>query len=411
MEFGLILMYCVAIYGLFSSFFFLLVILESKNKLSNPKIKKIKKVTVVVPAYNEEKTIRKTLDSLLKLNWPKSKLQIIVVDDGSTDNTSSIVIEYMKKGIALIVQENKGKGNAMNTGLKNANGEFFVCLDADSVVDKNALKNMIGFFDDESVMAVTPTLKISNIKTWLDKIQSVEYIIGIYLRKTFSLINVLNVTPGPFTVYRKWFFDKYGGYDEENLTEDMEIAMRIQKHHYKIENCLSAYVYTKSISTLSLLMKQRVRWYKGALDNFIKYRSLFSKEYGDFGIFLLPSSIISIVLVELLCIYLIIKNINEYIKNITNWYYIGFDIHNLFTFHFDWFMFTIRPLVILAVIGVICSIIIILISKKISNEKKSIKFNYLLYLIFYLFLFGLWWAIAIYYKIRGKKIKWGKKEI
>ncbi|RLG14394.1 MAG: hypothetical protein DRN66_02130 [Candidatus Nanohalarchaeota archaeon] len=411
MEFGLILMYCVAIFGLFSSFFFLLVILESRNNLSNPKLKKFKKVTVVVPAYNEEKTIKKTLDSLLKLDWPKSKIQIIVVDDGSTDSTSSIVTEYMKKGIALIIQENKGKGSAMNTGLKNAEGEFFACLDADSVVERDALKTMIGFFEDDSVMAVTPTLKLKNPTTWLDKIQNVEYIIGIYLRKTFSIINALNVTPGPFTIYRKWFFDKYGGYDEKNLTEDMEIAMRIQKHHYKIENSLGAYVYTKPASTFSALMKQRIRWYKGALDNFINYRSLFSKDYGDFGVILLPSCIISVALVEILCAYLVVKNIIEYTKNAINWYYIGFDFQNLFTFNFNWFMFTFRPLIILTAVGFFLGIAIILISKKISNEKEHIKISYILYLVFYLFLFGLWWAIAIYYKITGKKIKWGKNEL
>ena len=355
--------------------------------------------------------VNPTLDSLLNLNWPKSKIQIIVVDDGSTDNTFKIVEEYAKKGIILIRQKNKGKGCAMNMGLAKAEGEFFVCLDADSVVDKDALLHMIGFFEDESVMAVTPTLKLNNPKTWLDKIQNIEYMIGIYLRKTFSLINVLNVTPGPFTVYRKWFFDKFGGYDEANLTEDMEIAMRIQKHHYKIENSLAAYVFTKPASTFSALMKQRVRWYKGALDNFINYRSLFSKDYGDFGVILLPSCIISIALVELVCAYLVIKNIIEYSKDIINWYHIGFDFHNLFVFRFDWFMFTFRPLVVLAAAGFICGIVIILIAKRISNEKEPIKFSYLLYLVFYLFLFGLWWAIAIYYRITGKKIRWGDKEI
>ena len=411
MEIGVFLMYCASIFGLLCSFFFLSILVWARNNLESPKLKKYTKVSIVVPAYNEEKTIKKTLDSLLALDWPKDMIQIIVVDDGSTDNTSEMVRGYKKKGILLIRQKNKGKGSAMNKGLKKAEGDFFVCLDADSIVDKHALKKMMGFFDNESTMAVTPTLKIHNAKTILDKVQKIEYIIGIYLRKTFSIINGLNVTPGPFTVYRKWFFDKYGGYDENNLTEDMEIAMRIQKHHYQVDNSLESYVYTKPASSFFDLMKQRVRWYKGALDNFINYRELFHPKYGDFGVFILPSCIISIIMIETLCAYILIKNIIEYSKSIINWYHIGFDFSNLFTYNFDWFMFSIRPLVILSVVGFIMGIIIILIAKKIANEKNPIKLDFILYLMIYLFLFGFWWAIAIYYKITNKKIQWGSNKL
>ncbi|OYT35062.1 MAG: hypothetical protein B6U87_01060 [Candidatus Aenigmarchaeota archaeon ex4484_52] len=406
MDFGLILMYCIAFFGLFTSFFFLLVLFEKKKNLKTPNLKQYKNISIIVPAYNEEKTIKKTLDSLLDLNWQKEKIEIICIDDGSTDNTGKIIEKYKGKGIKLFVQKNKGKGAAMNAGLKLAKGEFVACLDADSFVDKNALKNMIGFFEDKSVMAVTPALKMHRPINWLDKIQRIEYMIGIYLRKTFSIINVLTVTPGPFSVYRMSFFKKYGGYDENNITEDLEIALRIQKHHYKIENSLNAFVYTKPCSDFSSLMKQRTRWYCGALTNFLKYRELFSREYGDFGVFLLPSSLISVFLVEILCFYLIAKFLNKWIEKIINWYYIGFDFNNLFIFHFDWFMINFRPLVTLATAGFLCGIAIVFISKKISQEKDKIKFDYLFYILVYLFLFASWWFVAIVYYITGKKIKW-----
>ena len=183
MEFGIILMYVVAYFGLFTAIFFLLTMFENKKELKNPKPKKLPTVTIVVPAYNEEKTISKTLQSLLNLNYPKNKLEIIAVDDGSTDNTYKAAKQFTSQGVKVYKKKNTGKADSLNFALKKSKGELFAALDADSFANPDCLKKMIGYFNDPKIMAVTPSLKVYKPKNMLQKIQYVEYLIGIFLRK------------------------------------------------------------------------------------------------------------------------------------------------------------------------------------------------------------------------------------
>ncbi len=162
MEPGYIILYISCYFGLFTSILFFLAFFENRDALKNPALKHFPKVTVAIPAYNEEKTIAATIDSVLALDYPKEKLEIIVVDDGSTDNTLQIIKQYGGKGVKIFHKENGGKGSALNFALAKANGEFFTCLDADSFVDPDCLKKMLGYFENKQVMAVTPSLKIWN---------------------------------------------------------------------------------------------------------------------------------------------------------------------------------------------------------------------------------------------------------
>lgn len=178
--------------------------------------------------------------------------------------------------------------------MKKCSGELVGGLDADSFVTSKALKRMIGYFDDEDVMAVTPSLKVYKPKKVLQKIQMIEYLIGVFLRKIFALLGSINVTPGPFSIYRKSFFDKNGGWDEDNITEDIEIAFRIQSKNYLIENSETATVYTVSPASFKGLFSQRIRWYVGGLQNALDYRHLFGTKHGNLGLFILPGSFISV---------------------------------------------------------------------------------------------------------------------
>ena len=144
---------------------------EEKNAVEFPSI------SIIVPAFNEEKNIRKCIDSLLQLKYP-SKPEIIVVNDGSKDSTSAIAEKYRKNGdIKLINQKNKGKGAAINRGVKSSVGELIVIMDADSSIEKDALLKMVGYFDNPKVGAVISSIKATSTRTFIQKLQNAEYVI------------------------------------------------------------------------------------------------------------------------------------------------------------------------------------------------------------------------------------------
>ena len=406
---GKILLYSTSYFGLFTSILFFILFFEQKKKLQNPPAPlHLEKVTIAVPAYNEESTIQKTISSLLHLDYPKNKVEIIVVDDGSTDNTYHIAQQFTAKGVKVIRKENTGKGDSLNVALKHSHGSFFGALDADSSVEPDALKKMVGYFQDKQVMAVTPSLKVFKPKGVLQRIQGIEYLIGVYLRKVFAYFNAIHVTPGPFTIYRKSFFEQYGGYDADNMTEDIEISLRIQANHYRIENAINAVVWTVGPDTLTSLNNQRKRWYLGFLNNVINYRRLFSKAHHDLGLFILPGAFISVALAILLLGYVGIKMAGRLYELIINLRAINFDILPWLKLKIDLFFLSTGPLFFLALIALCTGLVVIYLAKKDSQEKNTIKLSYVLYLLVYWVIFAYWWILAGYYKMTKKQIRWGR---
>ena len=338
MDFGDILIYITSYFGLFTAIFFFLTLFENRKKIKNPKYTRLPSVTIAVPAFNEEHTIAKTIKSLLRLDYKKKKIRIIVVDDGSLDKTYSVAKKFECENLKVYRKKNGGKGTALNFALEKTNTELFGALDADSFVRSDALKKMIGYFENPKVMAVTPSLKVYKPKNILQKIQYIEYLMGIFLRKIFAFLGSIHVTPGPFTIYRVSFFRKYGGYDSFNPTEDIEIALRIQEKKGIIENSVDATVHTVTPASFNELLKQRVRWYSGFTQNVMDYKHLFSYDYGNLGMFILPASFASVLLVVVSLFYTIYKIITRtIIQNLLNWNYIDFDFWRLFDPNFDFF--------------------------------------------------------------------------
>jgi len=408
LNFGDYLLYFSVFFGLFTGIFFLFTFFEHRKELGDPKPTRLPKVTIIVPAFNEEKTIEKTIRSLLNVNYPKKKMDIIVVDDGSTDNTFEKAKKFRKFGVRVFSKENGGKSTALNFALKRTRGELVGALDADSFISKNSIRNMVGYFDEEAVMAVTPTLKIWNPKTMLQKVQMIEYLFGVFLRKVFSFIGSIHVTPGPLTLYRKVFFDKYGGYDEDNLTEDIEVALRIQSKNYIIENSMNAAVYTVGPRTFKGLITQRRRWYRGFLDNIVRYNNLFGLRHGNLGLFILPAALLSVGVVMTLIFYGLTNLITRLIHTASLepgviMLKIGF-----FFEHFGEIvgLYLTKPIVLLSIILFSMGLTNIFLAKTYSKDKQSLKFSYLGYVLFYGFLFVLWWGLAITSKIFNIKIQW-----
>jgi biofilm PGA synthesis N-glycosyltransferase PgaC len=247
-------------------------------------------ISLIVPAYNEEKTIRKSIQSLLDLDYPN--YEIIMVDDGSRDKTFDEVKNFNTSKLKLIHQQNKGKANALNNGIKNSKGEIIVTIDADTTLKKNALRKVANrFAQNNKVGAIAGNVKVIPEKNSLNIIQGTEYTIGINLiRKAQSLLGCVMIVPGPIAALRRDALEKAGYFSDDTFAEDFDITMKILKQGYRVEYEDEAISYTDAPKTIEDLMKQRRRWYRGLLQVLDKHRNLyFNVKHGFFGTFGVPN--------------------------------------------------------------------------------------------------------------------------
>ncbi|MBW3019419.1 glycosyltransferase [Candidatus Woesearchaeota archaeon] len=261
------------------------------------KARRFPKVSICVPCWNEEKTVLNTLSSLLALDYPDT--EILVVDDGSQDNTAKIVADFAKghSNVFLIRKENGGKPSAVNAAIDRASGEFFSVVDADSFVAKDSLKLLIPYFDDPKCGAVTPRILVAKPKTFLERVQYFEYLLANMLRKALHNLGTLCITQGVLSTYRLSTLKEIGGFckTRDNLTEDLEVALRLKSNGYYVAMETKAKTYTYAPNTLTALWRQRVRWYRGFIYNHLAYRHMFlSRKHGFFGMFQFPVNIASI---------------------------------------------------------------------------------------------------------------------
>lgn len=362
-------------------------------------------VAILVPCYNEEKTVGKTVESLLSLDYPKDKLNVVIIDDGSTDRTFEVMRTFEHHSqITLLQKENGGKHTALNLGISHTNTELVGCLDADSFVAPNALIEIVKCFDDATVMAVTPAVKIWDPQTILEHIQRAEYNMGIFLRKMFGVMDAIQVTPGPFSLFRKNVFDELGGFKEAHNTEDMELALRMQSKHYRIENAHTAHVYTVAPKTIPSLYKQRVRWVSGFLNNVLDYRfMLFKKEYGHLGALTLPFAIISVVSAVYMALFVITHFIKYVLEKIVKLQTVGIEWSNM---QFDWFFLNTQSLAILTSVTLVVTLFILFNGKKLSEGNMKPSRDILYFLLFYGLLAPLWLTKALYNVTFSKKSSW-----
>ncbi|MEM5815283.1 MAG: glycosyltransferase [Candidatus Aenigmatarchaeota archaeon] len=400
-----------SIISFFAFFTYLLFYMENRNKAFKKPIlpKKLPKVSILVPAYNEEKTIASTLKSLLKLNYPKNKLEIIAINDGSTDNTLKIMRRFRKYGVKVINKQNGGKASALNLGLKKAKGEIIVCMDADSIVCKNALRYTIGYFDDPKVGAVASSLKVYKPKTFWQRMQFVEYIYNIFLRKVLAFMDSVFVVPGPFGLYRKKALKKVGGWDEKNITEDMELTFKLQKAGYKIETSLASIVYTKTPETLKRLIRQRVRWYRGFIITSKKYKEMFfNLKFGNLGICTLPLYIVFVIIL-FVNIFSLIYSILSILRDLVLIYTkSGIDLPELDIMQINSPILYTSVSNIFWLANIVLYAYIFYISMMMAKEKKKVR-NFLTYfvqIIFYPFILFYSWFLSIIKEITKAKAKW-----
>lgn len=419
METYSLLVYAMTYIGLFLISFYALGVWSHSRK-PEPKERTDFTVSIIIPAYNEEKSIENTIKTALALEYPVENIEIIVVDDGSKDLTYKIAKELETKinnsgksypELKVYTKPNGGKGSALNFGIGKAKSEIIVSMDADTFVKPDSLKKMLGYFYSENVAAVTPAMGVHNPKGIWQRIQHIEYYMSVFLRKSFAVLNAVHITPGAFCAYRKSFFDKYGGYDEDNLTEDMELALRIQEHHFIIENSPYAVVYTLAPHTFKELLAQRKRWYTGFIQNIWNYRRMFLPKYGTLGIVVLPAAVITLLLSIILIIYSSIKTISNIHTTLNLMQATGFQfngwlqINKYIIEQFIYYIFT-QPLSLFSLIFIVILAFYVGYSKKTMKYKEAVMLNFLIFIVTYSVLLVFFWVVSILYVISGGKVKW-----
>ncbi len=404
-----IITYSFLFIALYLEVFFLIAYFEfreKESKILKPKtLKKWPSVSIIVPVWNEEKTILKTIFSLLKLNYPKNKLLIFIVDDGSTDKTWNIIQRFARhKQVKLLRKQNGGKHTAVNYALNLVTSDLIGCLDADSFVHSEALKRIAIQFEDVEIMAVTPSIKVFEPKGLLALIQKAEYMFGIFLRKVFHSLDAIYIAPGPFSIFRKSVFEKIGDYRHAHNTEDMEMAMRMQKNNMKIGNVHNAFVYTVAPTSFSSLYRQRLRWVYGFIKNAIDYREIFFKpQYGNLGIIVLPAAGFSVISTLYFLAAMISNWLNLLILKIKEISTVGFSFQG---FNLDFFYINTDIIVFVSLFAILGTLFIIISSRKLAEEKNKFGLDSIFFLIFYTVLTSIWMTKAVYNVVFSKGTKW-----
>lgn len=244
-------------------------------------------VSVIVPAWNEATGVIKTIESVLAN--PYSKYEIIVINDGSDDDSRELVnayiAEYRRKhfvdkdfrNLKQYYRPRGGKGKALNYGIRASKGSIILTIDADSVLAPNALGNLVEHFRDQTISAVVGQVRVANSHGRIIGImQQLEYLFGFYFKRAHSVMGAEYIYGGACAAFRrKHTFDYFGLFDEKNKTEDIEMSMRTKNHGLRSAYAENVICYTEGASNYSGLINQRLRWKKGRFDTFLMYRRMF----------------------------------------------------------------------------------------------------------------------------------------
>lgn len=397
-----IFFYLTVYASLFVSVFWLIIFLENRN---SPKPKRISgnlpPLSIIVPAYNEEGNLERCVESLIDQGYPG--LQIVVVDDGSTDNTQKIAKKLAKKHsfVKYVRKSNRGKAAALNSGLAAIKTKYFGFIDADTFLSRGSLKNMVNYFTGGTV-AVIAVIKPVEPRSFVERIQKIEYMIASFTRRLMGFLNSLYYTPG-FALYRTDVIKKLGGFDEDNLTEDLEIGLRLKSNGYGIENTIEDYAYTVVPKNMRDLFSQRMRWYRGHIYNSKKYSHMFfSRKYGDLGIFILPIQYVLLAVTSPILVIGLYNILTSLMKNVIDARLVGYDFNYLIkTANLNF----ITPFTFFIIALLATFVLILKVSEREVKEKIS-PVDYVLYLVVYPFINLFLWIAAFTQEMLKTKKKW-----
>jgi peptidoglycan-N-acetylglucosamine deacetylase len=249
-------------------------------------------ISVVIAAFNEEKVIANTLRSVLATDYAGA-LEIIVVDDGSRDQTAQEVerVAAADSRVRLVQQENQGKARALQRALAAARNGIVVFLDADTNCQRDTLRELVQPFADATIGAVSGHAKVGNLRSFIARCQALEYTVGFNLdRRAYTSWNCITVVPGAISAIRKSAIDEAGGLSLDTLAEDTDLTLTLHKHGQRIVYVPDAVAWTEAPETVRTLARQRFRWAYGTLQCLWKHRDIvFNWKYRALGWFSLPS--------------------------------------------------------------------------------------------------------------------------
>lgn len=251
-------------------------------------------VSVIIPAYNEENVIVKSVEALLGSTY--QYFDIIVVDDGSSDNTYALLSDNFRynEKVKIITQPNKGKSSALNLGISKTDAEIIVALDADTLFLPDTMEKLIRGFVDKRVAAIAGNAKVGNRFNLLTKAQALEYITSQNLdRRAFEVMNCIPVVPGSVGAWRRETVLEVGGFSSATLAEDSDMTLTLIKRGYRVAYENEALAYTEAPDSVGPFLRQRFRWMYGTFQVIWKHRDGYlKKKYGALGLFGLPNMLI-----------------------------------------------------------------------------------------------------------------------
>jgi len=248
-------------------------------------------VTVLIPAHNEESVIVQTVTSVLLSDL--KDIQVIVVDDGSSDRTLELLQSNFgsNESVQIVHQVNRGKAAALNNALSRAQTEIVVTIDADTEIESDAIRHLLRHFSDLKVGAVAGNVKVGNRSRWLTRWQALEYITSQNMEKrAFDLLNCITVVPGALGAWRKQAIEAAGGITADTVAEDADLTIAIRRLGWRVTYDEYAIAWTEAPETPGALIRQRFRWTFGTLQSCWKHRdTLFRAKYGTLGLIALPN--------------------------------------------------------------------------------------------------------------------------
>jgi cellulose synthase/poly-beta-1,6-N-acetylglucosamine synthase-like glycosyltransferase len=255
-------------------------------------------VTIIVPAYNEETSLGRTLDSIVEVDYPNK--EVIVVDDGSTDKTHMVASSYKNKfhnnsrSYSVIHKENGGKSSAINYAIRFSKNDIVIVIDADSIMSRNAIKSIVKHFDDINVVAVAGYIRVLNPNNLLTNCTALEVVTAFNsIGRAYGLLGAVMIIPGALGAFRKQIMIERGLYDEDTMTEDFDLTVKLLKTRGKVRFEDDSLSYTEVPNNLKDLYKQRKRWYTGNFQTLIRHTNILTNNgYGFLHTFGYPMTLL-----------------------------------------------------------------------------------------------------------------------
>ncbi|MFB6199711.1 MAG: glycosyltransferase family 2 protein [Candidatus Nanohaloarchaea archaeon] len=366
-------------------------------------------VSVLMPAYNEENVVEEAIEGTLDIDY--ENLSLIFVDDGSDDNTLEKAQKYVQNPKLEIIEHenNQGKGEALNTALEKAESDYIIVQDADSKISENLVRKAASRMEhNEDIAAVIASIKPLNDRNFFQKLQKIEYTLNNFYRNLMSHADILDVTPGAFSMYRTESVKEVGGFAEDNLTEDIEMAWRLRRNGASLDMCFFEGAKTEFPGSFRALYGQRVRWARGHIRNAWEKRDMFfNRQHGWFGLFQLPAQL-TVAIFGILGFFLVLTGLGQALYSVgVQISATGLEIPSIALGNFYRALLNI-PAVIYTPLA--AGVGLSLYQLKLANERSDMKIRSVLSLLVYVFAFfmmkGFFWTTAVLKELTGRKKVW-----